>query len=183
MPKARIIASHGYVLVFVGKGHHLADVRGYAYEHRVVAEQKLGRRLTDDEVVHHINGTKDDNRPENLEVEPSRWHHNAEHRTLPTKRQEPGQPNERIACACGCGETRWRFDAEHIERRFISGHNGLLAKKVRPVKPPPGEHNRSKTHCSKGHEYTPENTRKAGSTRICKTCHREREAQRRKEAR
>lgn len=39
----RSIASNGYVLVRVGKKHHLADVRGYAYEHRIVAEQKLGR--------------------------------------------------------------------------------------------------------------------------------------------
>ena len=33
----------GYKLVFVGKKHHLADVRGYAYEHRLLAEKKLGR--------------------------------------------------------------------------------------------------------------------------------------------
>lgn len=41
----RSIASNGYVLIKVGTGHHLADVRGYAYEHRLVAERKLGRRL------------------------------------------------------------------------------------------------------------------------------------------
>lgn len=35
----------GYMLIYVGKHHHLADVRGYAYEHRLVAEQMLGRRL------------------------------------------------------------------------------------------------------------------------------------------
>src|SRR4051812_41815968 len=38
----RSIASNGYIIVRVGVGHHLADVRGYAYEHRLVAEQKLG---------------------------------------------------------------------------------------------------------------------------------------------
>lgn len=68
----RFITSQGYVAVRVAPDHPHAWGANpkcrYAYEHILIAEATLGRALRDDEVVHHRNEDKADNRPENLEV-------------------------------------------------------------------------------------------------------------------
>ena len=48
--------------------HPDSGKQGYIAEHRLVAELMLGRRLKKNEVVHHKNGNRGDNRPTNLEV-------------------------------------------------------------------------------------------------------------------
>jgi uncharacterized protein (DUF1330 family) len=77
----RMDDGQGYVLVLLPP-----DQRGgrskYAAEHRLVMERHLGRRLTRDEQVHHLNGDKTDNRVENLAVCSVRDHTTLHHREL-----------------------------------------------------------------------------------------------------
>ena len=59
----------GYVMAYK-KGHPNSNVNDCILVHKLIMSEHLGRPLKPNENVHHINGIRDDNRIENLEL----WH-------------------------------------------------------------------------------------------------------------
>lgn len=73
--KGRLVDKDGYILIH-SKGHPNARKHThYVFEHRLVMEEMIGRFLLPDEVVHHRDGDKQNNAPENLQLFSSNGEH------------------------------------------------------------------------------------------------------------
>ena len=84
----------GYILEYHPL-HPACSRKGMVLQHRLVMECHLGRFLTGQEVVHHLNGERDDNRIENLELLASQSVHGLLHQ-LPTAPMHNAEIVERV---------------------------------------------------------------------------------------
>lgn len=83
----------GYILIHEPE-HPSANASGAVYEHVLIAEAALGKRLPDGAQVHHVNGDRADNRPRNLVV--------CENQDLHGLLHQRGEAHR------ACGRAQWR---------------------------------------------------------------------------
>ena len=81
----------GYIRVWLSDGRVIG-------EHRFIMEQKIGRKLQPNEIVHHKDGNKKNNHIDNLSIE-TRSFHSASH-------QEPGEMISLLCDYCNKPFTR-----------------------------------------------------------------------------
>lgn len=103
----RRISSAGYAEIFL-PNHHRARGNGYVFEHILVAEKLLGRKLVKGEDVHHKDENKENNSPDNLQILSK-----SKHSSLHGKNKI--RHGKYIACPV-CGEDFYA-KASHVQKR------------------------------------------------------------------
>jgi hypothetical protein len=119
-PGSRITDKDGYVLVRKPE-HPFANSAGYIREHRLVMERAIGRWLTEKEVVHHIDGDKSNNAPENLQLFGS----NSEHKRFDMAGNTWAKGD--------VGNPRRRYRVRRDPHQILSSIRWLAAALDRPV--------------------------------------------------
>lgn len=90
-------------------------------EHRLIMEQHIGRKLSRQEVVHHINGDKRDNRLENLQIM-TQDEHNKLHKEY--------LPKTKICIECG---KEFTPPTKHRGRNTICSKECHYKMKLKPI--------------------------------------------------
>jgi len=98
--KGGVSVSRGYRFI-TKPDHPRANCNGYVREHIIVMEESIGRYITDDECVHHINKDTLDNRIDNLQLMTKKEHALLHSKTNTKGRFKKGRVpwNKKVICA------------------------------------------------------------------------------------
>lgn len=107
--------NHGYVLV-KQEDHPFADSYGYISEHRLVMEKLIGRFLDPNEIVHHIDGDKSNNKPTNLWLFTSRAEHTRFHNMMNVSTKKSNYVYLAGNISQDTRTYKWREDVEFLTR-------------------------------------------------------------------
>jgi HNH endonuclease len=125
MNKARIGDKHmsgGYVCIKTA-GHPRPERDGWIAEHVLVVERILGRYLDSNHPIHHVNGIKTDNRPENLVVCEDPSYHILLHKRARII-EAGGDPETQVLCGT-CHQLKLLnqdFSPSRVRRRVYTCH-------------------------------------------------------------
>ena len=122
----RTINKDGYVEVYSPDHPNRRKHTPYVLEHRLHMESHLGRNLLPNEVVHHRNGKKDDNRIDNLEL----FESNGEHLRQTLKGQCPEWTPDGIRRLKEAGRRNHLAALERLEmlRQLSDGMNQMCGR-------------------------------------------------------
>jgi len=143
----------GYMYCRTNPKHPKANNKGLYPLHRVRAEIKLGRLLEENEIVHHIDGDKTNDNPENLQIMTNQSHSSHHHPKIAKVNHTcavcgdsfalaPAASRLRlkrskfnmIFCSRSCGGKHW-----HLAKKKWRGNNGLDNYEVVGSNPAPAD--------------------------------------------
>ena len=113
--------SNGYYRIKM-PNHPFANPQGYVYEHRLIMADLVGTENMIGMEVHHKDGNKLNNDPNNLELMDKSIHRSLHNRRPWSTRRKIGEPNPLIICACGCREERLKYNKKGMPARYIRYH-------------------------------------------------------------
>jgi len=122
------VTKHGYVQVYA-RGNPSSNHRGYIFEHILIAERILGKRLPDGATVHHVNRNPADNRPGNLVICQDNSYHQLLHKRARAY-EAVGDPSALRCGLCGCYDNQPDM---YVDKQGYAKHKACLSARAKKL--------------------------------------------------